>query len=393
MSRFEDYAQDIIDSISGINKELDEFPERNRPKTDHVPTQEAIIRNEAASNTKVSRWRRRGTPGEVKDKQVPPELIDDIEEGILNTGLEALAFYKSIHYRNRDPFRRKWGIFIFEYAVPYLTYDLLDYYDKKVPPMAGEGYGYRHKSLDPVDYFTGIAEDMLVSHERYHFRFDAWALAQEAIMCQPLYSRYDSEYQRVFGSNECHEESLANSASFYKIRNSGASDYFCKFMDAQPGAYNDFRNRNPFRRRIDIAKQFFKETFSDALSYAHAPYIGKSHSLKDCPIWLVCGIQPSIFVRPTLFLPDIKEMEKGFIGDYLKGIKLKRTDHAKYKIDNNQTVKIPNSHKGCKKVKLREFTNLTRKAGLLFNHFYNARKKTKVWTVCTPRRKPLSPII
>ena len=71
--------------------------------------------------------------------------------------MEAVAFYKSFRFQDLHPFQGHWGIF-------YLT----------------EGIRVIHRQLEEVDipHAEWSALEFVRRHERFHFKFDVYALGK-----------------------------------------------------------------------------------------------------------------------------------------------------------------------------------------------------------------------
>ncbi len=366
MNKFEDYANRIIDSLPAPQKITnDQF---DSPL-------ERVYRDIEGELVEVVEF-------DDANIAVPAELNDgldaegeDIENGILGSGIEALAFYKSIHYQHKPPFRGKWGIFIFDYALRYLAHEIEDHCSGK--------YSWSERVMK--------ARKLLYFHERFHFRFDCWVIAHESALTVPLYENYRNSVYRTFHPGKLVlEESLANLHALSSLYREGITSFTKKFMLSQPGAYANIIGVDMEEYLAMLAAQ----TFHGRAQFVavrrlpeHVPFIAspKNKKLTDswCPNYIVKGVSPTCFIIPSITLPTISEMEKGFICSYLRGQEIERTDHRYYKIDNGEKIKIPNPHR--KNLKLNEFSNIIKKAGLFQKDFHEARNLTKVWKKKVPR--------
>jgi len=326
-----------------------------------------------------------GQLAEIEDITQLPTLIDrigkhealDIENGILASGLEALAFYKSIHHKAAPPFKGKWGIFIFDHALMYLTQEMANFYPKTFTST---------ELLERAFW-------LLYSHERFHFRFDCWAISQESATGSPLYENYRNSVYRSFHPNEfIYEESLANLHSLSSVARHGISKYAKQFMLCQPGAYSNIIgiDRDAFRSKL--AAQLFHglgQVLGVRRLPEHNQYLAnpKNSSLLDreCPVFVVQGVFPSLFVIPSLSLPSVSEIERKYLKKYLNGDE-KRTDHKYFIIDNGEKIKCPNPHN--KIVRLYEFNNIVKKSGLTTKEYFEERDNTKNWKKNVPRKHP-----
>jgi hypothetical protein len=312
-----------------------------------------------------------------ENPQLLPFDVSDTENGILASGIESLAFYKSIHHENLPPFAGTWGIFIFDYSLDYLSEELQRHAPGKFSPRE-----CKQRALK-----------LLYFHERFHFRFDTWVLSAESATGKPLYENYRNNIYRAFHPQEyVYEESLANLHALSCIAKEGAFSFAKDFMLSQPGSYSNIAGVNRGEYRSCLAAQLFhgrKQIMNDPFALPeHSEFLAqpKNPSLSDkwCPVRIVQGVSPSIFVIPSVTLPALGEIENGFLKKYLKG-KEARTDHKYYKIDNGSKVKCPNPHD--KHVRLYEFKNITGKAGLKIKEYFEQRDKTKKWRKNVPRNK------
>lgn len=305
-----------------------------------------------------------------------PEEIWTVESAILGTGLECMAFYKSIRYQAAPPIPGFWGIFIFDYAISYLAHEIENYY---------------HGTLSTADSLKA-AVAFLYFHERFHFRFDAWAISQESATGKPLYEDYrNGVYRSWHPDNEVYEETLANLHALESIQSFGVHAFCKEFVKSQPGAYSNIQAETQEEFLARLAAQLFYSRnqimgFPQCRLPEHIGYIANHSSPaildKQCPVHLLKGISAQSFLVPNISLPKLSEIEKGFLTDYLQGEEI-RTDHKYFKIDNGEKIKCPNPH--SKTVRLYEFKNIVGKAGLRTNEYFEQRQKTDCWRKDVPR--------
>jgi hypothetical protein len=311
------------------------------------------------------------------------EQIEAIENGVLGTGIECLAFYKSIRYQAVPPVPGYWGIFIFDYAISYVAEEIESYYDGRFSRSNA-----RQASLA-----------LLYFHERFHFRFDAWAVSQESATGKSLYENYRRSVYRSFHPLEyVYEETLANLHALSSIRSFGIYQFAKEFVQSQPGCYSNIRAERRQNFLGQLAAQLFygRGQFLGVPHFRlpeHVGYMVNHNSAKrldrECPAYLIQGFSPQRFSVPNVSLPAISEIESGFLRKYLAGEEI-RTDHKYFRIDNGSKVKCPNPH--SKTVKLREFKNITGKAGLRTSEYFDERKRTNGWKKGTPRSYPKQPL-
>ena len=226
------------------------------------------------------------------DEVAHDEAEDEaIENGVLARGLEALAFYKSIHHENEPPFPGEWGIFIFKYALGYLSREIEDHYPGKYTSLERRRKAYR----------------LLHYHERFHFRFDCWVISHESAMMKPLYKHYQNSvywphYPDVL------EESLANIHALSSISREGIHSFAKTFMLNQPGAYSHIMGVDREELLSKLAGQTFPGSGSSLLPRPeHTPFIANPRNMKEsdswCPVHEVREVSPSKFVVPGLRYP------------------------------------------------------------------------------------------
>jgi hypothetical protein len=144
-----------------------------------------------------------------------------LDGGIREVGLDVYAFYKSRRFLHGRPYVGKWGIFYLAHGVDRTAELIADYYP---------AYG------DP----KRLAYEFLRAHERFHFRFDMYALSAEAQVGKALYE----PLKRAFHHHKVYEveEALANRDAWDWAKQSriGLKEFAFEFMKLQPGAYARF---------------------------------------------------------------------------------------------------------------------------------------------------------
>jgi hypothetical protein len=321
-----------------------------------------------------------------------PEVDDSdrIWDAAAAEGFAVFAFYKSIHFKAQRPFPGLWGIFVHDWAVGCIQQQVLQYH--RHFPLA------QPLSVTDAQLF---ARRMLFRHEFYHFRVDAWTLAIEAALGAHRYALYNRQiYRRVHPGLLCVEESLANRHLWNNrdrlLRN--CRGFLTDFMDCQPGAYACYKRhprcaggsqslpdflRGQLALQVVDLRATFGQTRSDLAPFvAEAPptVIKKS----NCPFYIVRGTNPNRFLPPFRGLPTVDEMER-FVTDYLDGKPVSSSDHRKRRLDNGETVKLPNPHSNEDRAKPWEFLNILRRAGLRSPEYYTERERTKTWRRNVPR--------
>lgn len=146
------------------------------------------------------------------------ELLDS---SIREVGFDVFAFYKSRRYLSDQPYRGKWGIFYLEHGIERV---------RQLIEATHPGYGPSRM----------LAYEFLRAHERFHLKFDLYALSVEATMGRMLYEPLN----RAFRDHSIYqvEEALANRDTWEwaKSKRIGLGEFAKDFMKCQPGAYARF---------------------------------------------------------------------------------------------------------------------------------------------------------
>ena len=155
------------------------------------------------------------------------------------------------------------------------------------------------------DFADFLAQDLILSHELYHFRLDLYALHQELTLKRPLYTKYvDMVYRSVTCTPECYEESLANRSAVDKARKLAADKrmnyfnlgrpgnndwhfYVEDFCKSQPPGYRDF-GRPSSKLKEGLGGQLYHAASHQSLSQPQAQWVGACPGRQPkCPIYLV----------------------------------------------------------------------------------------------------------
>lgn len=317
-------------------------------------------------------------------------------------GLDVLAFYKSFRYIAHPPFPGTWGVFLIDAGIEGLTRNLRD-----LAPAV------------PYSELRQLALETLLTHERYHFWIDAWALGQEITpLIGSKYKRYTYylEATRTIALTEFdYEESLANYYTFQKLRRrplpdgSTVAGILRQVLRAAPVPYSDcfFDLDDRVQREGFLALAVANGTdphfviLDNAVAHAPAQPTVLSASIQptkrwhpvagapQCPVNFVKAAQYSTLVQ-YFQGPKLGEFRQ-FITNYLAGTPLPRSDHEFFQIDNGERVKFPNPHD--KEVRSYELTGTLHKAGMAPKEFFDARTKTNFWKRNCPRHPVKPPIV
>ncbi len=332
-------------------------------------------------------------PGEIDDVVVSPieetPDIGDLGDGIFqgsteankaskDIGVEAYAFYKSIHLRSLKPFAGRWGIFVYDWSVTAIS--------RQMPQAVS------HDRIRD-------AWNLLRFHELYHFLVDGWILAQEESLRRPLFLPYlTTVYQSLTFNKFCVEESLANQFMIRAKPLMHIRSFMENFADGQPEAYRGYRVARKSLSSI-LAAQILRrdEWIYDYHSASrrvqklpgHAEYMDFSPtglcSPANCPTYLIRNVSPARLF-PPLRLPDRKEV-MDFVLRYLDGQPLGHSDHDYIRIDNGEKIRIPNPH-GSGQLKEFEYRNIRLKAGMTNKEYDREWQRTNKWSRHIPRAIP-----
>lgn len=322
-----------------------------------------------------------------------PPSDEDVDAGRRaygEVGVDVLAFYKSFRFRDRPPFRGKWGIFLLDVGIAALTAEFAE----------------MNPAL-PVAEAKDLAFATLLAHERYHFWIDAWALGQEILPFTRIkrYEYYLDEKMATSLTPDDIEESLANHYVFTQVRSQRLSDgstagrLVRTFFKRCPEPYSIFSYASETRvlregelaaavangvspqwsANISAASKMDIRVASPGICPAPArhPVVNR----RSCPVYEVRVSGYAARVRPFQG-PPLKEFRQ-FVEKYLAGEKKLRTDHEYYRIDNGESVRFPNPHE--KEVRGAELKSILYKAGMTRREFIDAQISTRKWHQNCPR--------
>ncbi len=323
----------------------------------------------------------------LSGKNLDDDIYDGSLSGVVDRGIEHLAFYKSFRDAAAQPAPNRWGIFLIKRRCGAVATDM----------SYTTGKSFQECLLGLVAF--------LYRHELYHYRFDAHCLQIESTGGLPLYR----PYRRLVRSRpitEWHEESVANYYGLQALANKHAviiSDYLKSMVECSPGAYAKGikKRQHPMKEQIAIQASaslpqggntawlaLVRSTIQMGTSMfkSNEPSLSKSLQLEHCPVywidWVRCG--RSVVVP---FAISVAEINKDFIKRYLAGTVDHKSNHTYYRIDNGEKIKLPNPHQSD--LKNREFHNIIGKAGLRSPQFFKERQRTSVWRKEVPRHPVL----
>ena len=198
-----------------------------------------------------------------------------LDGGIRELGFDVYTFYKSHRHAADRPYPGKWGIFYLQQGVMRV---------KELIEETYPGYGLSLR----------LAYEFLREHERFHFKFDLYALSVEASSGRALYD----PLKRAFHHHRIHqvEEALANRDAWEwaKLRGVGLGEFAYDFMKLQPGAYARFDER-----KLELAGELAANLLELNLS--------RTARREDQALWvgnvphelLRRSLCPEYFVRPS----------------------------------------------------------------------------------------------
>jgi hypothetical protein len=312
------------------------------------------------------------------------ETYDGAAGGVVDGGIEYIAFYKSFRDVLRPPAPNRWGIFFIKKRCFALATD--------INFSTGESFA---DCLDSLATF-------LYKHELYHYKFDTHCLQMEATGGLPVYR----PYRKLVASRpmtEWYEESVANSYGLKALQSKQdlIYDYLWHLVESSPGAYAGGIAKNQKSQRDQMTQQaitaFGNAGPDDWLNLIRTMIrtgtrfstpLSSILETDTCPVYWIDWIKD----RKSVLVPyttSVAEINNDFIKRYLAGVQDHRSDHNFYRIDNGEKVKLPNPHQAD--LTNTEFRNIIGKAGMTSLQFYSERRRTKVWRKGVPRDPVLPP--
>src|SRR6185437_11715522 len=243
------------------------------------------------------RWAVETASRRLADREVSFPITSDgrdrLDGGIREGGFDVYAFYKSRRHVAARPYPGKWGVFYLEHGVTRI---------KELIEATYPGYG---PSLR-------LAYEFLRQHERFHLKFDLYALSVEAKMGCALYD----PLKRAFRHHRIHqvEEALANRDAWEWAKQGriGLSEFAFDFMKLQPGAYARFDERK-FELAGELAANLLNMNLSrtarredQALWVGNVPDELLRRSL--CPEYFVRPSLLTAWINPSWKLPAVSEV-------------------------------------------------------------------------------------
>jgi len=206
---------------------------------------------------------------------ISSEDRDLLDGGIREFGFDVYAFYKSRRHITHRPYPGKWGIFYLEHAISRIQ-ELIE----TIYP----GYGPSQQ----------LAYKFLREHERFHFKFDFYALSVEANIGRALYDplKHALHHHLIYQV----EEALANRHAWdwAKQKRVGMGDFAYDFMKLQPGAYARFDEK-----KLELASELAANLIDFNVS-SMARRDDQAFWVGSLPKELLrSSLCPEYFVRPT----------------------------------------------------------------------------------------------
>lgn len=225
LDRYFDEASRRIPAQPALSDQ--DLPRPEYPEHDGFDSNESAGDNDAVIPVEDS-WMVDIVNRRLADRERPfPISSDDrdlLDHGIREAGFDVYAFYKSRRHIADRPYPGKWGIFYLEHGVSRIQ-ELIE--------ATYPGYGSSSR----------LAYEFLREHERFHFKFDLYALSVEAKIGRALYDPLKHAFRnhRVYQV----EEALANRDAWEWAKRGrvGLAEFAYDFMKLQPGAYARFDER------------------------------------------------------------------------------------------------------------------------------------------------------
>ena len=227
------------------------------------------------------------------------DLNDDdrrlIDGGVRQNGFEIIAFYKSKRFENAPPFRGSWGIYYLKQGLRRVQEHIESDTSFKAPDSA----------LKALDFVR--------AHERFHYKFDLWALTVESATRRNLYKPLKDAF-RHFPSLQV-EEALANRDAYNwaKSRKNDLSTFAKNFINCQHGAY--LRYNEP---KVDLLAELgsnlidqkiggSRGRYDQTLWYGKLGHFEPKENLRP-PEYLIVHAKMSALIPSYWSLPKISEI-------------------------------------------------------------------------------------
>lgn len=247
-----------------------------------------------------NRWNIENIKTRILEHSDIPSPLDDEDRNLLDgaireVGFDCYAFYKSRRDIATRPYPGKWGIFYIDKGV---------YRVKELIESTYPGYGFTLR----------LAYEFLREHERFHYKFDLYALSTEAKIGRPLYHPLKIALQK----HRIHqvEEALANRDAWEwsKQRRVGLQEFAFDFMKLQPGAYARFNER-----KVDLSGELAANLLDLNLSpnaqredqslwVGNIPKELQRRSL--CPEYFVIPSSLTDWINPAWKLPEVQKVNE-----------------------------------------------------------------------------------
>ena len=279
---FEDYTQSIIEQIGEYHPQTDEGKQTPPQTVNSQPS--SLFDDDHQSLYPVYLFERYLNQYPLLHYEFNDEdggLTRIVGRSLELDGMETIAFYKSLRFKHRPLFAGHWGIFILETGIQTIANLILAHYPGRYN----------------CDEARTKAFWILYYHERYHFRFDAWAFSQESVLISPLYERYYHEvYQVNYPNTLLVEETLANLSALSSVQRHGIQAFTRQFMRAQPGAYGNIKGVDANQLRAQLAAQLMygaeqitNSSKSEIIAYSQyvACSINTVQLDRQCPVYIV----------------------------------------------------------------------------------------------------------
>jgi hypothetical protein len=240
------------------------------------------------------------------------EEVRAITGVIRQTGIDAIALYKSVRFQHTHPFRGKWGIFYTERGIIYIR-GLLN------ASLATAG------TLPHSETTTRWAYQFLQAHERYHYCFDMYAMSAEASSKQAFYEPLKNAYKHC--KHRQVEEAIANNTAWrWALRSANRisrmghpaeADIIRQFakslMKSQPGAYSHFDKDRDHLEAVLATNLVDKDYSGRPLRPDLGPWTSRLPRRLDpassCPEYLVRRTTPTSVSSPFT-LPKVTGIQE-----------------------------------------------------------------------------------
>jgi hypothetical protein len=267
--------------------ELDPEPRSSRPDWTRTFDEDEEVPIEVTKDTIYK--------SDIDDWDLPRELVEELfdiacsdpKDQVEPVDEEAIwdicAWYQPIHF-----FGRHWGVYIREKCLRTLALRIAG-----IIPPRNIRQTVSNKNLFAKDLMLA-AFSAIFLHEHFHHKVESLGIRLHVVLGHPVYEDYKKNvYSRVFKTDDCLEEALANAYSYHRINDETYSNfnyphlmkgvvqgYLQQKFPYEPPGYRraiDYLTGNKFKTGLCLLQGQVKEGRLNPLQPSHhwllAPYL------------------------------------------------------------------------------------------------------------------------